>query len=52
MESGEHFIVDVTNNFASGIKGDYKEMPKDGDKGFFPAGFFPTQNIVSKEEVI
>jgi len=51
-KEGEYHIVKVTNNFASGIRGDYKSMPEDGERDFSPGGFFPVQQIISKEEVI
>ena len=51
-KEGEYHLVKVTNNFASGIRGDYKSMPKDGERDFSPGGFFPVQQIISKEEVI
>jgi len=48
----EYHLVKVTNNFASGIRGDYKSMPEYGERNFSPDGFFPIQQIISKEEVI
>lgn len=50
-QEGQYCLVDVTNNFQSGIKGDYKTMPEDGNRNLKPGGFFPVQQIISKEEV-